>query len=239
MSIPWSLRSRSFATARACSAASSHSPAVFSISGLNTKMCSCISVRPSRSPSTGPRTVLTWAIGSPCCSPPAAGAGDRSGVRMIAGRGDGAGNVTAGPQPVLPRGRFEHGAIGASPTEGLHHMSAPGQPSTPARETEPGPGCAPSPAARSSRRPAPRWSSGSWWPTIGPAPVRRRTTAPRLARPRRRDRLRRRASGSASSGSTSDSGTTGNTGTSTGSSFLGPDGQLLVAHGDLRGEPPR
>ena len=65
MSIPWSFSSRSFVTARACCAASSHSSAVFSISGLNTKMCSCISVRPRRLPSTGPCTVLTWTIASP------------------------------------------------------------------------------------------------------------------------------------------------------------------------------
>ena len=87
MSIPCSLRSRSFVTARERCAASSHSSAVFSISGLNTKMCSCIRVRPSRAPVDRTSHGVDLGHRLPLPAPRPADAGRRSGGAVVQGRG--------------------------------------------------------------------------------------------------------------------------------------------------------
>ena len=69
VSTPWSFSSRSRCTAVAWTASSSHSADVFSISGLSTKTCSCMSVDPRSLASIGPRTVLTSGHCSPFRAP--------------------------------------------------------------------------------------------------------------------------------------------------------------------------
>ena len=180
------------ATARACSAASSHSSSVFSISGLSTKMCSCIRVRPRPLPSTGPRTVLTWAIASPRLLPL-----ERA-PAIVAGRDDCRrgrwaechSRTTAGPASVSIRAWWDRGV----PNRGRPTHVRP----RPAQHTR-REGAEPTSRVRALTRAAIIAASGATV-AIGvvvahdhPGAGATRPTARRTDRSRRRPRLRRRA----------------------------------------------
>ncbi len=189
VSIPCSLSSRNFSTARATSAGSSQSSVVFSISGLRTKMCSCMRVRPNRAPSTGPPTVLTWTIALPSTA-----SDRRRGAGRSRRRPD---NCLSGCEGTMPQEAHSLSCVDVElrMVRWVGRREAPSNPChTPIRTTHPRPGRRPR-AACATRRGRPSWRppvrpspSASWSPMptrVRPVQARARARAPRAGRVRR------------------------------------------------------